>query len=154
MAPFSAANLYLLLLLAALLASCNPDAQNREAPRSALFAGAASTPINPPTGAFIAGDRPDRRFTGVHDSIYVKAAVFSDGETPPAYSFLSRELMDSEPTFVLGLAMDAMGYILKPAYFDDPELPHAAYLTSMSPGREAGPLVAETLKALIPKREE
>ena len=80
--------------------------------------------------------------------------VTHPGETPPAYSFLSRELMDSEPTFVLGLAMDAMGYILKPEYFDDPELPHAAYLTSMSPGREAGPLVVETLKSLIPQGKE
>lgn len=79
--------------------------------------------------------------------------VTHPGETPPAFSFYSKSLMNSEPRFVLGLTMDAMGYILKPDYFDNPDMPHAAYLTSMSPGRQAGEVVRATLKELIPAKE-
>jgi hypothetical protein len=72
------------------------------------------------------------------------------GETPPAYSFASKKLMGEGPKFVIGLGLDAMGYILKPEYFDpDTNLPHAEYLTRMSPGKEAGPLVLEKIEALI-----
>ena len=42
-------------------------------------AGAAAAPVNPPMGSFIAGDRQDRHFTAVHDSLYAKAVVVSDG---------------------------------------------------------------------------
>lgn len=49
-----------------------------------LRVGAASAPINPSVGAFIAGDKQDRRFTGIHDSLYVKAVVFDDGENAMA----------------------------------------------------------------------
>ena len=42
--------------------------------------GAASAPINPEPGAFIAGHSHDRKFTGVHDNLYVKAVVVSGRE--------------------------------------------------------------------------
>lgn len=72
------------------------------------------------------------------------------GETPPAYSFKSKEMMGDGPNFVIGLGLDAMGYILKPEYFEpETELPHAEYLTRMSPGREAGPMVLSKIEKLI-----
>ncbi|MDT0553144.1 neutral/alkaline non-lysosomal ceramidase N-terminal domain-containing protein [Urechidicola vernalis] len=74
------------------------------------------------------------------------------GETPPAYSFYSKELMNSEPKFVMGLTLDAMGYILKPSYFEEgTTIPHAEYLTRMSAGAEAGPTVLEQIDKVIPK---
>lgn len=51
--------------------------------------------------------------------------------------------------FVLGLGNDALGYILKPKYFENSTLPHAEYLTGMSVGKLAGPLVLEAVKSLI-----
>ena len=72
------------------------------------------------------------------------------GETPPAYSFASKKLMEDGPKFVIGLGLDAMGYILKPEYFEpNTDLPHAEYLTRMSPGSEAGPIVLEKIEKLI-----
>ena len=71
------------------------------------------------------------------------------GETPPAYSFQSKEWMNSEPKFVLGLTLDAMGYILKPEYFTDPSIPHSEYLTRMSAGPEAGPTVINAIDEVI-----
>lgn len=76
------------------------------------------------------------------------------GETPPAYSHASKKLMDEGPKFVIGLGLDAMGYILKPEYFEpETDLPHAEYLTRMSPGKEAGPLVLENIEKLIGQAE-
>ena len=63
--------------------------------------------------------------------------------------------MDEGPKFVIGLGLDAMGYILKPEYFDpENDLPHAEYLTRMSPGKEAGPLVLEKIEKLIIQSED
>jgi hypothetical protein len=42
--------------------------------------GVSSNEINPPLGAFIAGDRQNRTFTGVLDSLYAKAVVAYDGQ--------------------------------------------------------------------------
>jgi hypothetical protein len=71
------------------------------------------------------------------------------GETPPLYSINSKALMNTSPKFVLGLGMDAMGYILKPEFFGEDPPPHAEYLTRMSPGPEAGPVVMSTAQKLI-----
>ncbi len=72
------------------------------------------------------------------------------GETSPAYSLASRELMDNPHSFVLGLSQDAMGYILKPEYFAaDASYPHAEYLTSVSVGEQAGPLVMQAVAELV-----
>jgi hypothetical protein len=70
------------------------------------------------------------------------------GETAPIFGLDTKELMGDGPKFILGLSQDAMGYILKPAYFDDPSLPHSAYLTRMSLGKRTGPLIMEELKKL------
>jgi hypothetical protein len=72
------------------------------------------------------------------------------GETAPYYGLETKRLMGGGPRFVLGLANDALGYILKPVYFDDKTKPHAEYLTSMSVGKPTGPLILETLSKLIP----
>jgi hypothetical protein len=77
--------------------------------------------------------------------------VTHPGETSPAYSLASRDLLDARHSFVLGLTQDAMGYILKPEYFaDDVEYPHGSYLTSVSAGAEAGPRVMAALKEILP----
>lgn len=44
-----------------------------------LMVGASSATINPQIGAYIAGDKQDRKFTGIHDNLYVKAVVISYG---------------------------------------------------------------------------
>ena len=75
------------------------------------------------------------------------------GETAPYYGIESKKLMGKGTKFVLGLGNDALGYILKPKYFEDNTLPHAEYLTGMSVGRQAGPLVLETIKYLIPSEK-
>lgn len=73
------------------------------------------------------------------------------GETSPAYSLQTRELMGPGPHFVLGLTLDALGYILKPEYFSDAQLPFADYLTSMSVGPDTGPAVMDALAAIVPR---
>jgi len=49
-----------------------------------FFVGAASAPVNPPDGTYLAGYEQDRKSTGVHDNLYAKAVVFSDGTTAVA----------------------------------------------------------------------
>ncbi len=72
------------------------------------------------------------------------------GETSPAYSLQTRRMFSSQHNFVLGLGQDAMGYILKPAYFaSTAEYPHADYLTSVSAGAQAGPKIMQALEDLI-----
>ncbi len=75
--------------------------------------------------------------------------VSHPGETAPYYSLESKKLMDKGPKFILGLGNDALGYILKPAYFEDATLPHAAYLTRMSVGKDTGAIMLESIKNLI-----
>ncbi|MDP6376496.1 MAG: hypothetical protein QF921_14705 [Pseudomonadales bacterium] len=76
--------------------------------------------------------------------------VTHPGETSPAYSLASRALMKARYEFVLGLTQDAMGYILKPDYFeDDASYPHGDYLRSVSVGAAAGPVLMETLEAIV-----
>ena len=43
-----------------------------------FMTGAAVENITPETGSFIAGHTKNRRFTGIHDSLYVKAIVWTD----------------------------------------------------------------------------
>lgn len=72
------------------------------------------------------------------------------GETSPLYSAATKELMGTGPKFVIGLGNDALGYILKPAFFGDSNLSGAEYLTRMSCGPETGPRMMQALEALIP----
>jgi hypothetical protein len=78
--------------------------------------------------------------------------VTHPGETSPAHSLISRELMNSEHTFVMGLTLDALGYILKPEYFGaGAPFPSADYLTATSIGPQAAPRLLQTLESLIPE---
>jgi hypothetical protein len=53
----------------------------------------------------------------------------------------------------MGLAMDAMGYIVKPYFFDTSRnIPHAEYLCSMSAGPQTMAKVMETLHGLLMAR--
>ncbi|HOT51022.1 MAG TPA: neutral/alkaline non-lysosomal ceramidase N-terminal domain-containing protein [Candidatus Hydrogenedentes bacterium] len=72
------------------------------------------------------------------------------GETAPEYGFQTKERMKSKPKFVLGLGLDHLGYICPERYFGDAKIPHAKYLTSMSPGPKAGPVMMEALQRIIP----
>lgn len=80
--------------------------------------------------------------------------VTHPGESSPYYGLASKRLMPGEgPKFVLGLGMDAMGYLLKPEFFDKSRnLPHAGYLTTVSVGVSGGPemmaVVGELLASL------
>lgn len=77
--------------------------------------------------------------------------VTHPGETSPYYGLETKKLMPgSGPKFVLGLGMDALGYILKPAFFNSkPPLPHAPYLTGMSVGPQSGPLLMQGIQSLF-----
>lgn len=79
--------------------------------------------------------------------------VTHPGETSPAYSLQTRRWLNSPHSFVLGLSQDAMGYILKPEYFAaEAVYPHGDYLTSVSVGPEAGPLIMRAIKGLLRAR--
>ncbi|MBI4559008.1 MAG: neutral/alkaline non-lysosomal ceramidase N-terminal domain-containing protein [Candidatus Hydrogenedentes bacterium] len=72
------------------------------------------------------------------------------GESAPVFSNQTKALMDTGPKFVLGLGFDELGYIIKPAFFQNSTIPHSEYLTSMSPGPDAGPKMMEALEAIVP----
>jgi hypothetical protein len=71
------------------------------------------------------------------------------GETAPLYAREAQELMKTGPKFILGLGLDELGYILKPDYFGG-NYPHVEYLTATSPGPQAGPVMMDALKGIIP----
>jgi hypothetical protein len=73
------------------------------------------------------------------------------GETAPVFAAQTRELMDTEPKFILGLGLDHLGYICPPDYFvNTDKYPFAKYLVGMSPCPQAGPVMMEALKSIIP----
>ncbi|MCA6075057.1 neutral/alkaline non-lysosomal ceramidase N-terminal domain-containing protein [Fulvivirga sedimenti] len=59
-----------------LISSCASDKPSE----NSLSVGAAFGIINPAPGDFIAGDRNNRKFSGVHDPLFVKAVVVSDSQ--------------------------------------------------------------------------
>lgn len=77
--------------------------------------------------------------------------VTHPGETTPTHSKLSKKLMKTDgPKFVLGLGMDALGYILTPDFYEEePVVKHSGYLQSMSIDPEAGSLMLETIEKLV-----
>jgi hypothetical protein len=94
------------------------------------------------------------------DSVETEIAVFRigkatfathPGETVPAMGLQTKSMMKNKgPRFVMGLSMDAMGYILKPYFFDrGRNIPHAEYLCGMSVGKDAMPVVMGVLKELL-----
>jgi hypothetical protein len=54
--------------------------KNQENEQMNLSIGVSQQTINPPLGSFIAGDRQNRVFTGILDSLYAKAIVAFDGQ--------------------------------------------------------------------------
>lgn len=94
----------------------------------------------------------------IRDSVETEVAWFRigpaefathPGETAPWFGLETKKLMQGTPKFVLGLSQDALGYILKPTFFQHDTIPHAPYLTRMSVGPETGPIIMETLQPLI-----
>lgn len=95
----------------------------------------------------------------IDSTVTTEIAVFSignamfathPGETVPEMSLATRKLLNTNgPKFILGLSMDALGYIVK-SYFFDParKIPHAEYLCSMSVGPESSTIVMKTLAEL------
>jgi len=77
------------------------------------------------------------------------------GETVPAMSIASKELMKAGgPKFVMGLSMDALGYILKPSFFDSSKnIPHSKYLCSMSVGPQTSTIVMNVLRELSAQKQ-
>ena len=77
------------------------------------------------------------------------------GETVPAMSLASKELMKAGgPKFVMGLSMDALGYILKPSFFDSSKnIPHSKYLCSMSVGPQTSAIVMNVLRELSAQKQ-
>lgn len=75
------------------------------------------------------------------------------GETSPALSLATKSLMDNKgPKFILGLSQDALGYIVKPSFFDlSNKIPHSEYLTGMSIGPATMGIILSNLKTLIKK---
>ena len=75
------------------------------------------------------------------------------GETCPALGLATKELMNNKgPKFVLGLSQDALGYIVKPSFFDlSKNIPHSEYLTGMSIGPATMGIILSNLKTLIRK---
>lgn len=95
----------------------------------------------------------------IKDSVTTELAWFSigeaqfathPGETAPFYGLETKKLMGSGPRFVLGLGNDALGYIVKPSFFEEKNIPHAEYLTSMSVGKPTAPLMMDQLRLIIP----
>ena len=73
------------------------------------------------------------------------------GESSPALSLATKSLMDNKgPKFILGLSQDALGYIVKPSFFDmSNKIPHSEYLTGMSIGPATMGIIFSTLQMLI-----
>lgn len=72
------------------------------------------------------------------------------GETVPAMGKDTKAMMKGKgPKIVIGLGQDALGYILKPGFFDPAhKIPHSEYLTGMSVGPDTMRIIMETLKKL------
>ncbi len=74
------------------------------------------------------------------------------GETAPEHSRITREMLGTRTTMVIGLGLDALGYISKPDYFVHPDkYPHAEYLNMTSVGPAAAPKMLEGLRVVASK---
>jgi hypothetical protein len=76
------------------------------------------------------------------------------GETVPAMGTATKSMMKGRgPKIVIGLGQDALGYILKPSFFNkDNKIPHSEYLTGMSIGPQTMDIIMQTLSELMQKR--
>ena len=94
------------------------------------------------------------------DSVMTEVAYFKignasfathPGETVPELSLRTKDLMNNDgPRFIMGLGMDALGYILKPYFFDEERaIPHSPYLCRVSVGPQTQEFIFKELKDLI-----
>ncbi|MCP4977680.1 MAG: alkaline ceramidase [Maribacter sp.] len=99
----------------------------------------------------------------ITDSVSTEVAWFSignaqfvthPGETTPTHSLESKRLMTKQgPKFVIGLGMDALGYILTPEFYEEnPKVKHSEYLTGMSIDEKAGAILIDNLNSLANKK--
>lgn len=72
------------------------------------------------------------------------------GETVPAMELATKAYLKTDgPKFVLGLSMDALGYILKPEFFDPKaKIPHSEYLCTMSLGPQTRDLIMQAIDSM------
>ncbi len=95
----------------------------------------------------------------IADSVSTEVAWFSignaqfvthPGETTPTHSLESKRLMTNQgPKFVIGLGMDALGYILTPEFYEEnPKVNHSEYLTGMSIDEKAGAVLIDNINSL------
>jgi hypothetical protein len=94
------------------------------------------------------------------DSVQTEIAIFRigeayfathPGESTPVHSMATKNLMPTTgPKFILGLGMDALGYILSEDFLT-PNSPHhhIGYMLSMSVDPMIGPLMMNTLEKLV-----
>lgn len=74
------------------------------------------------------------------------------GETAPFYALETKKLMGAGPKFVLGLGNDALGYILKPEFYEDSTRLHAPYLTATSVGKQTAPLLMKHIEQMLSEK--
>ena len=76
------------------------------------------------------------------------------GETSPYYGMETKKLFpQGDPVLVLGLAQDALGYLVRPEFFDEQQqIPHADYLTKVSVGKDGGPVMMREIQRLVQQR--
>jgi len=95
----------------------------------------------------------------IGDGVETEIAFFSlgdacfvthPGETSPTYSKASKAKMNNKgPKFVIGLGMDALGYILTPEFYEPgTNMKHAGYLTGMSVDKYAGEMILQKIDLL------
>lgn len=72
------------------------------------------------------------------------------GLTTPSLASETEQFMDTGPKFVLGLGLDALGFILPAEFYEPGDIPHADYLVSMSPGPGAASAMMNALQSIIP----
>ena len=98
----------------------------------------------------------------ITDSVSTEVALFSignaqfvthPGETTPTHSLESKKLMTKQgQKFVIGLGMDALGYILTSAFYEEnPTVKHSEYLTGMSIDEEAGAILIDNINSWVNK---
>ena len=64
----------------------------------------------------------------------------------------TKKLMGAGPKFVLGLGNDALGYILKPEFYEDSTRLHAPYLTATSVGKQTAPLLMKHIEQMLSEK--
>ena len=77
------------------------------------------------------------------------------GESTPAHSLATKELMSTKgPKFIIGLGMDALGYILSDDFLtEDSPHHHIDYMLSMSVDPQIGTIMMEMLERLAERDE-